>query len=462
MSIIVFTGPTIAAAEARQDLEATYLPPVSQGDVYRACAKGPRMIAIIDGYFERVPSVWHKEILWAMNQGIHVFGSSSMGALRAAELHTFGMEGVGVVFEAFRDGVIEDDDEVAVAHASADAGFRATSDAMVNIRQTLSAATARRVIAASTRDALVDVAKALFYPERVYPAILAAGLARGLPSDEIAALRAFLPQGRINQKREDARLLLRTLRHLAEQGLARKVVDYKFESTEFWQRAEQTAGDFAPPERETGPAAYHTVTFDGILDELRLDPDAYRQAMAGAMLRHLTMLEAGRRGMTVDTDALERTSDAFRRRRGLYRPEDVQAWMREFNLDWTAFVRLLKDEALCAWVEKAIEEISRGRLRDHLTVSGGYAKLAAAARAKQRRLEQAGIQNPGMDATSLTEADLVRWYFEHCARTPVPADVGPALRAAGFTDVEEFTRIVLREYLHRALAGVDTTSNHVS
>jgi hypothetical protein len=57
---------------------------VAQGDVYRAALRAPRAIGIIDGYFERMPSVWHKEILWAMSRGIHVFGSASMGALELA------------------------------------------------------------------------------------------------------------------------------------------------------------------------------------------------------------------------------------------------------------------------------------------------------------------------------------------------------------------------------------------
>ena len=47
-----------------------------------------------------------------------------MGALRAAELHVFGMVGVGRVFELFRDGLLEDDDEVAVAHGPADSGYQ--------------------------------------------------------------------------------------------------------------------------------------------------------------------------------------------------------------------------------------------------------------------------------------------------------------------------------------------------
>ena len=133
---IVFTGPTITPAEAARELDAVYRPPAAEGDVYRAAERHPRAIGIIDGYFENVPAVWHKEILWAMSEGIHVYGSASMGALRAAELAAFGMVGIGTVFEAYRDGVLEDD-EVAIVHADAEFDFRPASEAMVNIRATL-------------------------------------------------------------------------------------------------------------------------------------------------------------------------------------------------------------------------------------------------------------------------------------------------------------------------------------
>ena len=43
------------------------------------------------------------------------------------------MRGVGKIFEAFRDGDLEDDDEVAVVHGPAEFGFREISVAMVNI-----------------------------------------------------------------------------------------------------------------------------------------------------------------------------------------------------------------------------------------------------------------------------------------------------------------------------------------
>jgi hypothetical protein len=51
-----------------------------------------------------------------MEQGVHVFGAASMGALRAAEMHSLGMVGIGTIFQWYRDGKIVADDEVAVRH----------------------------------------------------------------------------------------------------------------------------------------------------------------------------------------------------------------------------------------------------------------------------------------------------------------------------------------------------------
>ena len=54
-----------------------------------------------------------------------------------AELHTFGMVGVGRIFEGYRDGQLDADDEVAVIHSSSEQGYRVCSDALVNIREGL-------------------------------------------------------------------------------------------------------------------------------------------------------------------------------------------------------------------------------------------------------------------------------------------------------------------------------------
>src|SRR5206468_6794900 len=153
----VFVGPTLAVDDAARELPARYLPPAAEGDVYRVALEQPAAIGIIDGYFQSVPAVRHKEILWAMSRGIHVFGCASMGALRAAELLPFGMEGVGAVFELYRDGIFEDDDEVAVAHWSAETGFVSASEAMVNIRQTLRKAERLGIISTELRVSLEKI-----------------------------------------------------------------------------------------------------------------------------------------------------------------------------------------------------------------------------------------------------------------------------------------------------------------
>src|SRR2546430_11123938 len=235
MNVFVFTGPTLSPTEAEPLLEARYLPPVKQGDVYRVTLKPPVAIGIIDGFFEHVPSVWHKEILWAMTQGIHVFGSASMGALRAAELDAFGMQGVGKIFEDYRRGNPEDDDHVAVTHGPAQAQYPVFSEAMVNIRATVARAVAEGVFGEEAGGALVGIAKALFYPERRYQLILQHAFEQGaVPPGELDAFRRWLPTGKIDQKGEDARAMLTVMHTQLEKGVEPKRIWFVFAHTDVW------------------------------------------------------------------------------------------------------------------------------------------------------------------------------------------------------------------------------------
>ena len=86
MTAVIFAGPSVRGLDLPSRNDVLFRPPAKQGDIFRATLTRPEAIGLIDGYFDGVPSVWHKEILWAMSQGIRVFGSASMGALRAAEL----------------------------------------------------------------------------------------------------------------------------------------------------------------------------------------------------------------------------------------------------------------------------------------------------------------------------------------------------------------------------------------
>ncbi len=240
--IYVFLGPTLAMADARAEIDACFLPPVSSGDVYRLWERRPRAIGIVDGHFERVPRVLHKEIMWIMERGVHVFGSADMGALRAVELAAFGMRGVGLVYQAFRDGVLEEDDEVAVVHECGPDGYRALSEAMVNIRRTLLAAQDKEIISDDTRHLLTAVGKDLFYHDRNWPNLLKAAKEKGADPVELNALRQWLPTGRIDQKAEDAIAMLRELSTFHATSQAPLSVPWVTENTILWNEARRHAG----------------------------------------------------------------------------------------------------------------------------------------------------------------------------------------------------------------------------
>ncbi|MEO6773519.1 MAG: TfuA-like protein, partial [Kofleriaceae bacterium] len=201
---IVFVGPTLSAAEVRARLPGAIVrPPAAVGEILDlALARArPARIALIDGYFERMAAVWHKELLLAVERGITVFGAASMGALRAAELARFGMIGVGAIYRAFARGQLDADDEVAVAHLPAAQGYRATSEALVNIRFAL----ARAPLAGARYIAL---ARARFYRERSWAQLVTDARAAGLAT---AKLEAWLRTPPPDQKASDARALLACL-----------------------------------------------------------------------------------------------------------------------------------------------------------------------------------------------------------------------------------------------------------
>ncbi len=170
MTVHVYHGPTIEAATIHSILSGARLhAPVKHGDLLRLEVVPGDTVLIIDGLFHSTGSVRHKEILDLLSRGVRVVGSSSMGALRAAELHPYGMVGIGWIFEAYRDGLIEADDEVAVAHTSDD--FRQVVEPLVNIRYTLDTAIKDGVITPAVATALLEAARSLPYTSRTWTLI---------------------------------------------------------------------------------------------------------------------------------------------------------------------------------------------------------------------------------------------------------------------------------------------------
>jgi hypothetical protein len=202
---IVFLGPSLPVEQAAALLPgAEFLPPVRHRDLLRLEVGPGDRVLIVDGLFMHAAPVRHREILGLLERGVVVAGSSSMGALRAAELHGFGMRGVGTVFELYRSGVVTGDDEVAVVHGPAEEGYRSLSEPLVNVRVALGAAAEAGAINAAEADRLLELTRALPFRARSYKALgrVAAG------DDAAARFFAWQQEHRVDAKQADARLLL--------------------------------------------------------------------------------------------------------------------------------------------------------------------------------------------------------------------------------------------------------------
>jgi hypothetical protein len=445
MSIVVFLGPTLRVIDARRELDATYLPPAAAGDVYRVASQRPIAIGIIDGLFERTPSIWHKEILWAMSEGVHVFGAASMGALRAGELAPFGMEGFGEIYDSVRSGELTDDDEVAVAHAGAEHDHRPTSEAMVNIRATLARAAHVRVLSEPTAKAISFAAKRLFYADRSYERALAEAADAGVSDTEIRAFRAWLPDGRVDAKRRDAIALLQRIRARVAAGLPAKGVTYRFEHTHAWESLQRSA-------RASSADAALSAIDEAVLDELRIGGEFVSERRA-ALARTLALGVARESGKPFGRAAVEATLESIRRERGLLRVEDVVAWMTENDLTPEGLEGFVRDEARFRWVESTLAGAAHGHIIDHLRMTGRYAELRRRASEKAAALAERGV-DPEEPAAPVDDAALWRWYFlESRGAEHVESDLDSYASRMGFASLDGLRRAALREYLSDPARG---------
>jgi hypothetical protein len=422
---IVFTGPTLPTAEAAALLPATILPPARQGDIWRAVHEHrPVVIALIDGVFLHDPAVWHREILWALTEGVHVFGAASMGALRAAELAPFGMQGVGKVFEAYRDGIwpgfaepFEDDDEVAVIHAPAELAHKPLSDAMVDLRDTLRAAADAGLLTAPEALAITTQLKALPFGERSIARLVALA-ADTLDQATTTNLRAWLPHGTVARKRLDALALLDKLRQFLADRPAPFAAPFRFEYVQAWHDF-VTAGDAL--------ALDETL----VLEEARLRTDDWHDTARAALGRLCAIAAAPE----PRSDDARLALDRFRLARGLTRRADLDAWLagNAATAEWLR--RAVRDEAGISASLTLPPPGLDNAIIDHLRLTGRFAELLQRAQAKHAKLAERPAPEPG----PLLDAAL-GWYAERSnwdGSTPAPF---------GWTDEAAFRLAVWREY----------------
>lgn len=439
MKTVIFLGPSLPLEEARRVLDAVYLPPAQQTDLLTAAVNHePDAIGLIDGVFLQSLSVWHKEILHALDQGIAVYGASSMGAIRAAETDSFGMVGVGEVYRQFASGELIDDDEVALAHASAQEGYQKTSEPMVNIRATFQAAGKAGIIDPEQLARLLALAKPIYFAHRTFPAIFEAAAREGFSRRILDRLREFASNNYVDLKRNDAIALLETIRDSApangrgpsESSRGKRSPTFAFRrSTAFetlFNRDRQV---------EIGDMSLH---LENVSNYVALhDPD-FEETNFGALNRVVVLAFAEMLGLEVEPAAIQSEADRFRRRHNLEDPETWDVWLRANHQSPAEFHDLMWQRALCRrlhrwfliamWMER-----NSKILLDELRLKNRYAEWAARAASHEKLVDFMSSRGQ-FDAGRIPIKDLIE---EHCAWNEGRIDLDPAdwAEEAGFHSI---------------------------
>jgi hypothetical protein len=203
---IIFLGPSLAHEKARKILDAEYKPPAKKGDFLKFATQTNvlTVIGLVDGYFlQDYPPSPIEVYQLIMRKNTVVIGSASLGALRAVELEKFGMIGVGKIFQLYKRGTINADDEVAVTFTQEAQSLQ--SEAMIDIRFNLFMAERKGIIDKITKKTVARVAKSVYFPYRNYGDILdkTKNMHPEL-EDNLESFRAYIDRNRQSLKEKDA------------------------------------------------------------------------------------------------------------------------------------------------------------------------------------------------------------------------------------------------------------------
>jgi hypothetical protein len=379
MIATVFLGPTISVGEARDILPgAVFRPPAAQGDLLAAVDQdGAEIIGLIDGTFHQNLSVWHNEVCYLLSRGITVFGASSMGALRAVETERYGTIGIGRIFRWYRDGIITGDDEVALLHGDEDTNFRQVSIPLVNIRASVARAVSKGRLDSAFADRLLDIARALYYPERLVPSIVQRCRESDFPAEQVRAAERALTVDYVDLKRADAREMLTAMRRVLDGSAPRPApVPFVFTRSSVFETLYNLDRRVRVDETQ--------VALQEIGEHVALHCIEFKSIRRAALNRDVVVFLGLLLGIRVAEEEAEAERAEFLAERALHSPEDLGEWLRSNSLSESDLREYLAQEALCTrlrrWILTA-RSFDRGchALLNELRIRGLFPEWAKAA-----------------------------------------------------------------------------------
>lgn len=384
MNCVIFTGPTLSAEAAKNIVEATYLPPAKQGDIMAAIfTHHPDVIGIVDVCNDDALPVWHKEILFALENGILVYGSGGIGALRAIETERFGMIGVGAIFQRLKSQFVSSDDAVMSVYEEREGTFRRLSEPLVNIEATFESAVQAGIIDQAFSARLMQHCHALYYKDRNFASIFHDAEQQGASQEQIDALRAYCAQHYRDLQKEDALLLLdaiKTAKPERAESRYRKIIDPQdnvfLHVLKYRDREVCHQNNRAPLYAVADYIAVHHPEMDELMVR------AKNRFLVG-YLANLLRVEA-------TDEEIERETQAFMTRYGLRDEQAFEEWLRQNDLIVEEFSRLMKENARMHKLHKALriqlkQKKFTGILLDELILTNSYAAWAERACSNEQR-----------------------------------------------------------------------------
>jgi hypothetical protein len=442
--IVIFLGPSLPITEAKDILDAIYLPPAKQSDLLSAVTTyKPDSIGLIDGVFLSLPSVWHKEILYAIAQGVAVYGASSMGALRAAETEAFGMVGLGEIYRMYASGELIDDDEVVMVHGTQETGYRPFSEPMVNVRATFRRARDEGVIDGNSCEQLTAIAKSIYFPERTFSAIFRKATTAGISPELIEEMANFVKTKYVDLKRKDAILLLETLRDLPE-PLPQTEANFSLIRNQFF--ANLYNRDRTVLRNQT------TVALGDIAGYAALNLPDFDEVNLHASNRALVQVLAEFLGIELSQEAVEKESGRFRSQHNLTEETAWTTWLAENDLTPEEFNQLMLEMARCRYLQNWLlmrkgNERNTKILLDELRLQNRYQDCADAV---ARREEIVREYYPNLTDEYIDDVPLSQLMIEHQRSTGCQVRLGDDwIKEAGFLDFELLKLELLRSHLAR-------------
>jgi hypothetical protein len=130
---VVFVGPSLHGVTLPEQ-GLVLRAPIQAGDILALLDSPPlpRGVLVIDGIFGAGQAISVGELRMAVDAGVAVFGSTSMGALRAAEGQAMGMVPLGSIAAEYVAGTRTSDADVALLHTQ---DGRALTAPTVNVEQ---------------------------------------------------------------------------------------------------------------------------------------------------------------------------------------------------------------------------------------------------------------------------------------------------------------------------------------